>query len=76
MNNKLSFKDSDAPKTKTEKLISFWENEDAQHASPKGKDEKPEKAASPSKYRTVLCCSFAKGIKEGSSTERIAARKG
>lgn len=70
--NKLHYKNPDNLKTTMEQLINFIENparegkeEDVDHSPTKAKDQALGELKMPSKYATILTCSFEKDQRSG-----------
>jgi len=55
---KLRYKNPDKPRTDICQLVNFRGEEDIAHSSPKVKDQNFSQLKMPSKYATVLTCSF------------------
>jgi hypothetical protein len=63
--NNLRLKNHDNLKIKIDELIDFKGPKDNLHPSPKVKDQNLGQLNLPSKYATILTCSFEKGEKTG-----------
>jgi hypothetical protein len=58
--NKLHYKNPDSLRTDIDQLINFRGEKDIAHSSPKAKDQNLSQLNMPSKYATILTCSFEK----------------
>jgi hypothetical protein len=57
---KLHYKNPDRPRTDICQLVNFRDEGNIAHSSPKVKDQNLSQLNMPSKYATVLTCSFEK----------------
>ena len=58
--NKLHYKNPDNLRTDIDQLINFRGEKDIVHSSPKAGDQDLSQLKMPSKYATILTCSFEK----------------
>jgi hypothetical protein len=75
MKEKPCFKNIDESEARIEELICSCQD-GARRSGGNEKGQRPVGSKLPSKYRTVVCCSFVNGTRASVSSEKAAPQKG
>jgi hypothetical protein len=75
MKEKPCFRNTDESEARIEELICSGQD-GARRSGGNAKGKRPVGSKLPSKYRTVVCCSFVNGTRASVSSEKAAAHEG